>query len=467
MQQRNKTIDYLNSQDNPGEDLVHTIGNISIQSRGPNSEIFIRIKVKNRAILAHALIDTGNLSICCISDSFFKTLGLKVLPCDIHLSAPNRQKIDVIGFSQPFSIFLENIERSFLIQPIIISNLSVPLNISRAFLAENTCNISFSPNGTFLTCNAKSTRLHSLKRSLLAGSLDYRIRNCVASLKSQNKQEKTQNQAHVLSQLLQECSESNNTDERKSNDSFPQTGKKHNSRAEKNLRDCSDTIEQTFQRSVELGFRLCDGKESFSLSPSKATQNAKSQGEKFVHNDKDICIKSNEPRDQNLPENTIDSALIKPVKTTERPKGECELACSASRKFSDKSEGVARAVIMRAETNAFSPDFDHGEKVNNVCQNDIENTECRRPCLNSKTDKTEFLHQTTQIKKISLETERERGEVFSKNVSKNMTNTDFLCARLKPEPAVAANATTVEKTTERKAVSPKWHCLRLSELCYL
>ena len=126
MQQRNKTIDYLNSQDNPGEDLVHTIGNISIQSRGPNSEIFIRIKVKNRAILAHALIDTGNLSICCISDSFFKTLGLKVLPCDIHLSAPNRQKIDVIGFSQPFSIFLENIERSFLIQPIIIANLSVP-----------------------------------------------------------------------------------------------------------------------------------------------------------------------------------------------------------------------------------------------------------------------------------------------------------------------------------------------------
>ena len=162
--------------------------NTIASGRGKSSPIFVRFKVKRRNLLAHALVDSGNLSHSVISDKLFNRLHLELLPCQIKLISPNQTQIEVLGFSAPFSFYIENLKRIFTIQPIVVKNLTVPLNLSRCFLAQNSMSLSFSPSDSYLSCGDGRTPLHANHRSLMANSIDFRFKLAMIRIKRAREQ---------------------------------------------------------------------------------------------------------------------------------------------------------------------------------------------------------------------------------------------------------------------------------------
>ena len=81
------------------------------------------------------LIDIGNLFETICSKNLAKQLKLSVSPCSLTAgTAITGQPVEIIGKAKPFLIYIENIEKSILIAPIVVKKLSHDLNLGEHFL---------------------------------------------------------------------------------------------------------------------------------------------------------------------------------------------------------------------------------------------------------------------------------------------------------------------------------------------
>ena len=152
-----------------------------------HTNIFIRTKIFNRPILAYALIDSGNLSQTLISEQLYKKLKLPLLPTNIVLRSPNKSAINVLGAVPSFKIWLENIERAIEIEPLVIKDLTYPINLGQAFLSRYQATLDFSrPPGLF-QINGQNTPLVSNKTPLMKPSLDIRFRKVQEAMQTRTK----------------------------------------------------------------------------------------------------------------------------------------------------------------------------------------------------------------------------------------------------------------------------------------
>ena len=124
--------------------------------------IFLRIKVCNQPLLSMALVDSGNLSTTLISEHFFEALHRPLLPTNIVLRSPNnKQDIVVLGSTLPFKLWIENLSRPVEIEPLVVQDLTYPINLGRSFLEKNRIILDFSMGPGTLIMNSERTTLVS------------------------------------------------------------------------------------------------------------------------------------------------------------------------------------------------------------------------------------------------------------------------------------------------------------------
>ena len=122
----------------------------------------MRTKIFNRPLLSMALVDSGNLLTTLISERFFQALNRPLLPTNIVLRSPNnKQDIVVLGSTPPFKIWIENLSRPVEIEPLVVRDLTYPINLGRSFLEKNRIILDFSTGPGTLIMNGERTTLVS------------------------------------------------------------------------------------------------------------------------------------------------------------------------------------------------------------------------------------------------------------------------------------------------------------------
>ena len=143
----------------------------------------MRTKIFNRPLLSMALVDSGNLSTTLISERFFQALNRPLLPTNIVLRSPNnKQDIVVLGSTPPFKIWIENLSRPVEIEPLVVRDLTYPINLGRSFLEKNRIILDFSTGPGTLIMNGERTTLVSRATPLKKLSLDHRFRKVQTDL---------------------------------------------------------------------------------------------------------------------------------------------------------------------------------------------------------------------------------------------------------------------------------------------
>ena len=106
------------------------------------------------------LVDSGNLFGTICSEKLAKQLKLSITPCSLKAgTAVAGQQVEVIGKVKPFFIVIENIKQPMLISPIVIRNLSHPLNLGEAFLRQYNANLTFDKGTVNLGIKESDTLL--------------------------------------------------------------------------------------------------------------------------------------------------------------------------------------------------------------------------------------------------------------------------------------------------------------------
>ena len=113
-----------------------------------------------------------------ISEEFAKILKVKYEPTEKKVgTAAKGGSVEVIGKSEPIKIFIENIPHPVTIIPLIVKDLSHPVNVGRNFLGRTEGKLEFNTEAGYLELKGNKTRLISKGTSMDDESVtDHRIR---------------------------------------------------------------------------------------------------------------------------------------------------------------------------------------------------------------------------------------------------------------------------------------------------
>ena len=119
------------------------------------------------------LIDSGNLFGTICSENLAKQLKLTVSPCSLTAgTAVAGQPVEIIGKAKPFLRYIENIEKSILIAPIVVKNLSHDLNLGEHFLCANNAILKFNEGIVSMQIGTSSVNLVDKRVHLICNSTD-------------------------------------------------------------------------------------------------------------------------------------------------------------------------------------------------------------------------------------------------------------------------------------------------------
>ena len=117
--------------------LQYRENNLSIQKRKTS---FAYFKVKQRNIFGLALIDTGSLvHSAIVSGDFCESIGGKISsPMDHWVGTVDGQSkgLQVIEVGESWLIYLEEMEDSYVLMPLVIQGLSHSVNLGMSFLQK-------------------------------------------------------------------------------------------------------------------------------------------------------------------------------------------------------------------------------------------------------------------------------------------------------------------------------------------
>ena len=137
-----------------------------------NNSAYVRIKIRNRPIVAKMLIDSGNLVNDLISEEFAKILKVKYTPLEKQVgTAEKGGSVKIIGKSEPIKIFIEGVPQGVIIQPLIVKDLSHPVNVGRDFLGRNGGKLEFTPTEGYIEINKTKVRMIKKNTHMTGGEV--------------------------------------------------------------------------------------------------------------------------------------------------------------------------------------------------------------------------------------------------------------------------------------------------------
>ena len=114
------------------------MNNLSIEKR---KKSFARFKLKQGNIFGLALIDTGNLvHSAIVSGEFWEAIGGKMsVSRDYKVVTADGQSegLQVLDIGEPWPIYLEGIEKCYILESLVIKTLSHSVNVGISFLTEH------------------------------------------------------------------------------------------------------------------------------------------------------------------------------------------------------------------------------------------------------------------------------------------------------------------------------------------
>ena len=98
---------------------------------------YVRVKIRNRAILVKTLIDSGNLADDIISEDLSEALGLKLKEVTgVIGTAAAGGSLKIVGRAGPITIYLEGITYPCVIRPYVLRGMNHAMNLGNKFLRE-------------------------------------------------------------------------------------------------------------------------------------------------------------------------------------------------------------------------------------------------------------------------------------------------------------------------------------------
>ena len=117
------------------DSLHHRVNNLSIKKR---KTLFALFKVKQRNVFKLVLIDTGNLVHSAIVSGESK--GGKIsssMDFKVGTAYSQIEGFQVLGVGEPWPIYLEGMEESYILEPQVIWGLSHSVNLGISFLTKH------------------------------------------------------------------------------------------------------------------------------------------------------------------------------------------------------------------------------------------------------------------------------------------------------------------------------------------
>ena len=165
--------------------------NLAVENTNPTAgkRIFVRTKLYRRPILSFGLVDTGNLSRCLVSEDLWNKVKAPLHQTNQRLRSADGSEMKVLGAARNFKIYLENVRKPVILEdPLVVSGLTVPLNISMSQLEKARACIDcseFPKNVLRFPRQGTSSPLYSLSTPYLSPSQDSRFHEVIENLLSQ------------------------------------------------------------------------------------------------------------------------------------------------------------------------------------------------------------------------------------------------------------------------------------------
>jgi len=106
------------------------------------------------------LVDSGNLVNDLISLEFAKKIRVPFTPVEKKIgTAAKGGSVNIVGRSEPFKIFIENMPKAVVIHPFIVKDLSHPINVGRDFLGRNGGKLEYNPQEGYLEIGGDKVKM--------------------------------------------------------------------------------------------------------------------------------------------------------------------------------------------------------------------------------------------------------------------------------------------------------------------
>ena len=157
----------------------------SLLSNKAGKENYCRVKLFKRDIIVRALLDSGNSFGSLISEDFRQKAGLKMASFDTpEVGSVNvGEDVQILGKTEPFSIFIENIRKRMTIQPYVARGVRHALNLSNEFLCVEEIDAKYRVGGTVFSHKGDAVTLISKRDPLLSAKfIDHRFKRVTDKL---------------------------------------------------------------------------------------------------------------------------------------------------------------------------------------------------------------------------------------------------------------------------------------------
>ena len=145
---------------------------------------FIRLKLYSQVVLVNGLVDSGNLVDDLMSYALAKSLKLPLTPDRRQIgTAGAGATLTVKGRAPPTLWFMEGLAKPVIICPLVVDNLSHPLNLGQAFLQRMRAGLKFHPKGGCLEIFGRTVPLVEPDAPVLRPSQDPRFKRCLEQIK--------------------------------------------------------------------------------------------------------------------------------------------------------------------------------------------------------------------------------------------------------------------------------------------
>jgi len=168
-----------NFKSNPHREFLPRVIEVATVEAISSPTPYVRVKVRGKEIYAKGFIDTGNsCKNSLINEDFFYLCGGEFLHSHKVMlnTAAQGEGLPVLGQAKSIKIYLEGINKPFIIKPLVVRGLTHPINLGMSYLQSHHCELKSSPMRTILKFGRQSARLVSKEDPVMPGhSTDIRF----------------------------------------------------------------------------------------------------------------------------------------------------------------------------------------------------------------------------------------------------------------------------------------------------
>ena len=139
------------------------------QYRAVYAPVMIRSQTNSSWTPTLSLMDSGNtLTFACISQKKHEEMGLSHRATNATGRAATAQSLSIVGISEPLELKFASMNKTFIINPLVVQYLNSPLNLGSKFNFDNdispqvpmSCSQSTEGRANFMRCGSHALRLY-------------------------------------------------------------------------------------------------------------------------------------------------------------------------------------------------------------------------------------------------------------------------------------------------------------------